>query len=113
MRKASKTTVSTAPGDNVSVSGSHYAITASVDGSEVSDSGGKHESITVADWFDAPDSHIGIIQSADGFSITDAGVDQLVQAMSAFSLPSYGHWHNAHGEDNAVAPVLAANWQHS
>jgi hypothetical protein len=74
---------------------------------------GKHESITVSDWFDAPDSHIGTIQTADGFSISDAGVDQLVQAMSAFSPPSFGHWHNEHGEANALAPVLAASWQQS
>ena len=74
---------------------------------------GKHESITVAGWFDQPDSHIGTIQTADGFSVSDTGVDQLVQAMSSFSPPSSsGHWHHSHSEANALAPVLAANWQH-
>jgi hypothetical protein len=74
---------------------------------------GKHESVTVADWFDQPDSHVGTIQTADGFSISDTGVDQLVQAMSAFSPPGSSHSHHFHSEANALAPVLAANWQHS
>lgn len=76
---------------------------------------GKHESVTVASWFDQPDSHVGTIRTADGFSVSDAGVDQLVQAMSAFSSPSsFGHWHHhSQGEANALAPALAANWQHS
>jgi hypothetical protein len=73
---------------------------------------GKHESITVAGWFDAPDSHIGTLQTADGFSISDAGMDQLVQAMSAFPVPGSGHSHHFQAEADALAPVLASNWQH-
>jgi len=65
------------------------------------------------DWFDSPDNHISTIQTGDGFSISDEGVDQLVQAMAAFSPPSTGHTHLSHAVENALAPVLAANWQHS
>jgi hypothetical protein len=45
--------------------------------------------------------------------VSDAGVDQLVQAMSAFSPPSSANAHVSHAETSALAPVLAASWQHS
>jgi hypothetical protein len=73
---------------------------------------GRQQSVTIADWFDAPDSHVGTLQTADGFSISDAGIDQLVQAMAAFPPPG-GHSHISQGEAATLAPVLAANWQHS
>jgi hypothetical protein len=76
---------------------------------------GRHRdhSVTVSDWFDSPDSHISTIKTGDGFSISDEGVDQLVQAMAAFSPPAQGHSHLSHTVADALEPVLAANWQHS
>jgi hypothetical protein len=73
---------------------------------------GKQRSVTVSDWFDSPESTIGTIKTSDGFSISDEGIDRLVQAMSAFSPPSSGNGHYAHATADALAPTLAANWQH-
>jgi hypothetical protein len=74
---------------------------------------GRHRGVTIADWFDSPDSHISTIETGDGFSISDEGIDQLVQAMAAFSPPSHGHTHLSHAVAEALEPVLAATWQHS
>ena len=75
--------------------------------------GHRSQSVTIADWFDSPDNHISTIKTGDGFSISDEGVDQLVQAMASFSPPGHGHNHLSHSEANALDQALAANWQHS
>jgi hypothetical protein len=73
---------------------------------------GKDSDVTIADWFDAPNSHVGTIKTSDGFFVSDAGVDQLVQAMSAFS-PPVGTDPLPDAVAAALVGVLAANWQHS
>ena len=68
---------------------------------------GRHsQSVTIADWFDSPDNHISTITTSDGFSISDEGIDQLVQAMASFSPPGDGHSHLSHAEANALSKPL-------
>jgi lipopolysaccharide export system protein LptA len=74
---------------------------------------GRERSVTIDGWFDSPDNHISTLQTGDGFSISDEGIDQLVQAMAAFSPPADGHNHLSNALHEALDPVLAANWQHA
>ncbi|MBN9088743.1 MAG: hypothetical protein J0J01_17705 [Reyranella sp.] len=74
---------------------------------------GRPQTLTLADWFDGGANHLGEVETADGYGIGDAGVEQLVQAMAAFSAPGAGQATLPPDLAQSLAPALAANWHHA
>jgi len=50
---------------------------------------------------------------SDGYSISDSGVQQLVQAMAAHSPPAAGQTTLPPNLASSLRPALTANWQHA
>jgi hypothetical protein len=73
---------------------------------------GRDRSVTVTDWYDSPVNHVDLVTTGDGYSLSDGGVEQLVQAMAAFTTPAAGQTHLPHALAANLAPTLAANWHH-
>jgi serralysin len=71
---------------------------------------GVDQSITVAGWFASPNNRLGQVNAGNGLSATAAGVDLLVQAMSAFTPPPLGQTTLPPDLAADLAPALAANW---
>jgi hypothetical protein len=71
---------------------------------------GEDQSITVAGWFAAAANRFADIVAGNGLTATAAGVDQLVQAMSAFTPPPLGQTTLPPDLAADLAPALAANW---
>ena len=71
---------------------------------------GKSQTVTVADWYASTDNHVGAITTNDGHEISDAGVQQMVEAMASYEQPSSGQTTLPPGRATALAPALAANW---
>lgn len=74
---------------------------------------GEGQAITVAGWFASTDNQFSQVSAGDGFTATASAVDQLVQAMAAFSPPPLGETTLPPDLAADLAPALAANWQHS
>lgn len=74
---------------------------------------GEDQSMTVAGWYASTDNRFARIDAGDGFVATASAVDQLVQAMAAFTPPPLGQTTLPAGLAADLAPTLAANWQHS
>ncbi len=74
---------------------------------------GEDQTITVAAWYASTNNQFGQIDAGDGFVASASAVDQLVQAMSAFTSPPLGQTTLPTELADALAPALAANWQHS
>ena len=69
--------------------------------------------MTVAGWYASTGNRFAQIDAGDGFVATASAVDQLVQAMAAFTPPPLGQTTLPAGLAADLAPTLAANWQHS
>jgi hypothetical protein len=74
---------------------------------------GQNQSETLSDWFSTANDPGNQLATGDGYAIADAGVQQLVQAMAAFSPPGAGQTTLPQNVADSVTPVLAANWHHS
>ena len=74
---------------------------------------GRDQSLTVAGWYNGTNNHLAELQTADGHEISDTGMQQLVQAMSAYTPPAEGQTTLPPDLAQALAPALAANWQHA
>jgi len=74
---------------------------------------GRGQGVTVADWYASSNSHVGEVTMSDGYSISDAGVEQMVQAMLPFMPPAAGQTTLPPDLASNLAPALAANWQHA
>jgi Ca2+-binding RTX toxin-like protein len=67
-----------------------------------------HEQVTVDNWYRG--EQLNSLTTSDGHTISATGINQLVQAMSAFTPPSASQTSYTAKEQKALAPVLAANW---
>ena len=67
--------------------------------------------VTAKNWYAASPARPFAIFGGDGKSISSSGVDQLVQAMAAFAPPAPGATSYTPAEQQALAPLLAANWR--
>jgi len=84
---------------------------------------GTGDSVTVKDWYShgsggtlwngylKNDTHIEQFKAADGKLLLDSQVENLVQAMSAFNPPSAGQTTLPQNYQDALAPIIAANWK--
>jgi hypothetical protein len=74
---------------------------------------GRDQSLTVAGWYGGASNHLGELETADGHQISDSGMQQMVQAMSAYTPPAEGQTTLPPDRASALAPALTANWQHA
>ncbi|MES2354835.1 MAG: hypothetical protein V4568_10645 [Pseudomonadota bacterium] len=70
---------------------------------------GSSEKLTVSNWYDDPSHQVSEF-IAGGHVLHGSDVQNLVQAMAAFSAPSSSQTQYTAKEQTALAPVLAANW---
>jgi Ca2+-binding RTX toxin-like protein len=71
---------------------------------------GTTDSVLIKDWYTSSYNHIERFE-AGGKVLLDSQVDALVQAMAAFAPPTAGQTSLPANYHDALAPVLAANWQ--
>ncbi|CAK0742596.1 serralysin [uncultured Gammaproteobacteria bacterium] len=74
---------------------------------------GGSDRVTIRNWYTDPANQIETLATRDGWSLAHTQVDQLVAAMAAFAPPSGIATALPTDVAAAVAPVIAANWQHA
>jgi hypothetical protein len=67
--------------------------------------------LIVENWYLGSQYHIEQFRTGDGRLLLDSQVENLVQAMAAFAPPSAGQTTLPQAYQDALAPVIAANWQ--
>ncbi len=71
---------------------------------------GTTDRVTIANWYSGNGSHIEQIKTSDGKVLLDSAVQNLVQAMAAFSPPAAGQTTLPANYQTALSTVIAANW---
>ena len=71
--------------------------------------------MVITDWYASTSNQIEIFETADGSTISNGQLEQLIQAMATFSAENGGiTWEQALQESpDEVQAILAANWQTS
>ena len=72
---------------------------------------GTSDKLTVQNWYTGSAYHVEQFQTADNHTLLDSQVENLVQAMAAFSPPAAGETTLPPAYQTVLAPVIAANWQ--
>jgi VCBS repeat-containing protein len=72
---------------------------------------GTDDRAIVNNWYKGSAYHLEQFQTADGKMLLDSQVENLVSAMAAFSPPAAGQTTLPQNYQDALAPVLAANWK--
>ncbi len=67
--------------------------------------------LTIRDWYATPSARVESLVLSDGYSIDAFGMEQLVQAMAAFTPASGADTPLTFVAQAVMEPVLAANWQ--
>lgn len=62
-------------------------------------------------WYSGSAYHVEQFKTADGKTLLDTRVENLVTAMAAFAPPAAGQTTLPSNYQTALAPVIAANWQ--
>ena len=65
---------------------------------------------TLTNWYLGNQYHVEQFKTSDGKVLLDSAVQNLVQAMAAFSPPAAGQTTLAANYATALNPVIAANW---
>jgi Ca2+-binding RTX toxin-like protein len=72
---------------------------------------GTADKLTVQNWYSGTANHVEQFKTADGKTLLDGNVQNLVNAMAAFSPPAPGQETLPQNYADALNPVIAANWQ--
>ena len=72
---------------------------------------GTLDKLIVQNWYLGEQYRVEEFRTADGGLLLDAQVENLVQAMAAFAPPGAGQTTLPPAYQEALAPVIAANWQ--
>ncbi len=72
---------------------------------------GTTDKAVIQNWYLGRVNHIERFEASNGMALLDSQVDALVQAMAAFAPPAAGQTTLPSSYHDALAPVLAANWQ--
>ncbi|SUD13197.1 calcium binding hemolysin protein [Aquipseudomonas alcaligenes] len=72
---------------------------------------GTSDKLTVKDWYLGNAYHIEQFKTADGKTLLDSQVQNLVSAMAAFAPPAAGQTSLPENYQASLASVIAANWQ--
>ena len=71
---------------------------------------GTSDKLTVQDWYLGAANHIEQFRTADGSTLLDSTVQNLVNAMAAFTPPAPGQTTLPPNYAASLNPVIAANW---
>ncbi|HGY1015931.1 TPA: calcium-binding protein [Aeromonas salmonicida subsp. smithia] len=71
---------------------------------------GTSDKIVVDNWYSGSQYQIEVFQAADNQMLLNSQVENLVQAMAAFTPPAAGQTSLQQDYHDALTPVLAANW---
>ncbi len=71
---------------------------------------GTSDKFTLNNWYLGNQYHVEQFKTSDGKVLLDSAVQNLVQAMAAFSPPAAGQTTLAAGYATTLNPVIAANW---
>ncbi|BCS53645.1 calcium-binding protein [Geobacter sp. SVR] len=71
---------------------------------------GTDDKFTIQDWFYSSYNHVEQFKTAEGLTLLDSQVQNLVNAMAAFTPPAPGQTILPQNYQETLAPVLAANW---
>ena len=72
---------------------------------------GSTENLTVKDWFNGLANQVSTFVAGNGQTLAGSNVEQLVQAMAAFSPPTSSQTAYTTAEATNLDPVIAATWQ--
>ncbi|MDX9710000.1 MAG: calcium-binding protein, partial [Trichloromonas sp.] len=73
---------------------------------------GTNDTLTVQSWYSSANYQTELVQTADGSSLSNIQVNQLIQAMATFGAESGLSWAQAIQErPDEVQTILAAHWQ--
>ncbi|WAR43265.1 calcium-binding protein [Methylomonas rapida] len=72
---------------------------------------GTDDKTTISNWYTGSAYHIEQFTTTDGLTLLDSQVENLVNAMADFAPPAAGQTTLPQDYQDALAPVLAANWQ--
>jgi Ca2+-binding RTX toxin-like protein len=72
---------------------------------------GTADQFTIQDWYSGSAYHLEQFKTADGKTLLDSQVQNLVNAMASFSPPAMGQTTLPQNYADALNPVIAANWQ--
>jgi Ca2+-binding RTX toxin-like protein len=72
---------------------------------------GTSDKMNISNWYTDEANRIKQFVTADGRQLLDTQVENLVSAMASFSPPAAGQTTLPQNYQDALAPVLAANWQ--
>ena len=72
---------------------------------------GSGDKFLVSNWYYGSEYHVEQFKTSDGHMLTDANVQNLVQAMASFSPPAAGQTTLPSNYQSSLATVMAANWQ--
>ena len=71
---------------------------------------GTTDKMTVSNWYLGSQYHVEAFQTADGKTLLDSQVQNLVQAMAAFAPPAAGQTTLPANYQASLEPQIAANW---
>ncbi|WP_293932604.1 calcium-binding protein [Iodobacter sp.] len=71
---------------------------------------GTGDKLTMQDWYKGNAYHVEQFKTSDGKVLLDTQVNALVSAMAAFNPPAAGQMTLNQQQQDALQPVLAANW---
>lgn len=71
---------------------------------------GTSDSFTINNWYGSAANQVETVKLSDGKTLTADKVDNLVNAMAAFTPPAAGQTTLAANYQTALNPVIAANW---
>lgn len=66
--------------------------------------------VTISNWYSGSANHVEKIKTADGKTLLDSNVENLVSAMAAFSPPAAGQTTLPLNYQSSLSSVIAANW---
>ena len=72
---------------------------------------GTSDKFTLSNWYLGSQYHVEQFKTSDGKTLLDSQVQNLVNAMAAFSPPAAGQTTLASNYATTLNPVIAANWQ--
>ncbi|QZX85033.1 calcium-binding protein [Metapseudomonas otitidis] len=71
---------------------------------------GSDDKVTVSNWYASASNHVETIKTADGKTLLDSQVQNLVNAMAAFAPPTAGNSNLTPEQRAQLEVVIAANW---
>jgi hypothetical protein len=75
-----------------------------------SETGSHRDKATITNWYKGNQYHVEQFKTADGKTLLDSQVQNLVNAMAAFSPPAAGQTSLPANYQTTLVPVITTNW---